>query len=42
MTEVIRAVHQNDHAVHCDDPDDQQAEGTDLEGRREVGWFSTH
>lgn len=33
VTEVIGAVHQDDHAVHCDDPDDQQAEGTDLEGR---------
>lgn len=40
VTEVIGAVHQDDHAVHCDDPDDQQAEGTDLEGRREAGMVS--
>lgn len=34
LTEVMGAVQQDDHAVHSEDPDGQQADRTHLEGKR--------
>ena len=36
LTEVMRTVQEDDHAVHSEDPDGQQADRTNLEGRGQL------
>lgn len=43
----MSTIQQDDHAMHSEDPDGQQAERTDLEGNGEVGtvnykWMLPH
>lgn len=40
LTEVMSTVQQDGHAVHSEDPDGEQADGTNLESRGEVGMMS--